>query len=268
MTGGRAGHRVHLHQKLLLAALAATVLASATATRPARAQSFESEAEIVEDLHPYRSPQRFAFELRFGPYRPDVDSEFNGSRHPYQDFFGSGRKLLTQIELDYEFWHRVGSLGAGVGVGYFQTSGTSPVANGTGAPSGDQSSFRVIPVSVSAVYRFDYFLQRRNFPLVPYAKLGLDYAYWQVTDGNGNIADDGRGGHGRGGTLGWHGGAGLALVLDFLDPEAAHDFDADLGVNHTSLVFEFNHADISGLGMSDRLHVGDTTWSLGLMLQF
>ena len=32
------------------------------------------------------------------------------------------------------------------------------------------------------------------------------------------------------------------------DPEAARDFDADLGVNHTSLVFQVTHADISGLG--------------------
>ena len=41
-----------------------------------------------------------------------------------------------------------------------------------------------------------------------------------------------------------------------------------MGVNHTSLVFQFTHSDISGLGMSDRMHVGDTNWSLGLMFQF
>ena len=76
------------------------------------------------------------------------------------------------------------------------------------------------------------------------------------------------GGRGRGGTLGWHAAAGLALVLDFLDPEAARDFDDEMGVNHTALVFEYTHADISGLGRSDRLHVGDTTWSLGLMFEF
>ena len=86
----------------------------------------------------------------------------------------------------------------------------------------------------------------------PYGKLGLDYAYWQITDGNGDIATDGTGGHGRGGTLGWHAAAGLALVLDFFDPEAARDFDSDLGVNHTALMFEYTHADISGLGQANR----------------
>jgi hypothetical protein len=33
-------------------------------------------------------------------------------------------------------------------------------------------------------------------------------------------------------------------------------------------VFQYTHADISGLGMSNRLHVGDDNWSLGLMFQF
>ena len=66
----------------------------------------------------------------------------------------------------------------------------------------------------------------------------------------------------------WSIPGGVALVLDMFDPDAAREFDAELGVNHTALVFEFNHADISGLWMSNRLHVGDDTWSLGLMMQF
>jgi hypothetical protein len=98
--------------------------------------------------------------------------------------------------------------------------------------------------------------------------MGLDWAYWQITDGNGEIANDGMGGAGRGGTLGWHGAAGVALVLDQFDPEAARDFDSDLGVNHTALVFQYTYADISGLGRTGRLHLGDTTWSLGIMMEF
>jgi hypothetical protein len=250
-------------------ALALAGLVFGAGARAARAQSFADEAAMVEgEAGTYRSPQRFAFELRFGPFRPDVDGEFGGVRHPYQDFFGSGSKLLTQIEFDYEFFHAFGTAAIGVGIGYFQITGTSPVANGTGLPSGDTSTFKVVPMSLSAIYRFDYFLGAKKFPLVPYGKIGLDYNYWQITNGNGDIATDGQGGRGRGGTPGWHVAAGAALVLDMFDPEAARDFDTDLGVNHTALVFEFNHSDVSGLWMSNRLHVGDTTWSLGLLVQF
>jgi hypothetical protein len=220
----------------------------------------------------YRSPQHFAFELKFGPYRPDVDSEFDRGgtevRTPYKDFFGNGRHLFTQIEFDWQVFHKLGSLAAGVGLGYFSVTGTAPLGNGTGLLSGDTSNFKVVPISVSAIYRFDYLLETRNIPLVPYGKLGLDYAYWQITDGNDEIAVDATGNTARGGTLGWHAAAGLALVLDFLDPDAARDFDADLGVNHTALTFEFAHADISGLGQPSRLHVGDTSWALGLLLEF
>jgi hypothetical protein len=222
--------------------------------------------------HRFRSPQHFAVEVKFGPYRPDVDSEFDRGgtevRTPYKDYFGNGRHLFSALEFDWQIFHKFGSVGAGVGVGYFSVTGTAPIANGTGLPSGDTSNFKVIPFSFSLIYRFDHFLEERDIPFVPFGKLGLDWAYWQITDGNGEIAQDSMGGTGRGGTLGWHASAGLALVLDWLDPEAARDFDADLGVNHTALAFEFMHADISGLGRSGRLHVGDTTWTLGLLLEF
>ncbi len=252
-------------------AAATLVTTLAAAPRPARAQDFAQESSVVEggdSYNRYKSPQRFAFELTFGPYRPDVDGEFNGARTPYKDYFGSGQHLLTRVELDYQFWHRYGSIAAGLSAGYFSVTGTAPVASMPGTASGDQSQLKVVPVALSAVYRFDYFLQERKVPLVPFAKIGLDWAYWQNTDGNGNIADAGSGGHARGGTLGWHVAGGIALVLDFLDPDAAHDFDQDLGVNHTALTFEFYHADISGLGQANRLHVGDNNWTLGLLLEF
>ena len=253
-----------MRRALTRGTLAALPLALALAAAPARAQDFATEASIVEGenpaLNPYRTPQRFAFELTFGPYRPDIDSEFNGARAPYASFYGPGSHLLTRAELDYQFFHRYGSLGLGLGVGYFSVTANSPVADGTGLPSGDTSQLKIVPVSLSLVYRFDYFLENRNFPLVPFAKAGVDWAYWQNTDGNG--------GRGRGGTFGWHAAGGVALMLDFIDPDAARDFDQDLGVNHTGLTFEYYHADISGLGEANRLHVGDTNWTLGLLLEF
>jgi hypothetical protein len=253
----------------LAAVLAAgTLLVGLAGSRAARAQDFSSEAEIVEGgANKYKSAQRFGAEVLFGPYRPDVDSEFNGRRDPYNEYFGSGNHLMMRVALEYQFWHRYGTLAAGLSAGYFTVTGTAPVANGTGL-SGDQSTLKVAPFSAQLIYRFDYFLETRKIPLVPFGKLGLDWAYWSINDGNGNIAVDSTGGHARGGTLGWHGSAGLAFVIDFLDPDAAHDFDEDLGVNHTAITFEFYHADISGLGQANRLHVGDDSWMLGLLLEF
>ena len=257
-----------------LALAGALALVTAGAARGARAQMPGSRSAVgIEDETPgrYRSPQHFAVELRFGPYVPDIDSEFssmNGvpARTPYRDYFGSSGHLMSQLEFDYELYHRFGTAGVGVQAGYFQVSGTAPTLTGT--PSGDKSTLRVVPIALLAVYRFDYFLERRNIPLVPFVKLGLNWAYWRNTDGNGQIATSDAGGTGSGGTFGWEAAGGLALVLDMFDPDAARDFDSDLGVNHTALLIQFVHADISGLGQADRLHVGDNTWSAGLLVQF
>jgi hypothetical protein len=222
---------------------------------------------LPEEAKLYRSPQRFAFELRFGPYRPDIDSEFGGNRHPYADFYGSGRKLLMQAELDYQFFRKFGSLAIGGGLGYFSATAKNPATNGTGLTA-DSTNLQIIPLSASLVYRFDYLFERRQIPVVPYGKLGLDYAIWRVNDANDQIASDGRGGSGRGGVRGWHAALGVSLVLDFLDPDSAKAFDDEMGVNHTHLFVEFSHADISGLGQANKIHLGDTTWVAGLLFEF
>ena len=237
------------------------LIAMSAVSSPAAAQVISSQNDR------YVSPQHFALELRFGPYKPDIDSEFSGTaHHPYQDFFGSGRKLMSQIEFDYQIIRHVGSVGVGLGVGYFGESAPNLTTQG-GAVSADTTNLTLIPLSLSAVYRFDWGLEYLKIPLVPYGKLGLDYVMWSISNGNGDVPEA-AGGVGHGGTWGWHAAVGLSLVLDFLDPVAAHQFDVESGVNHTHLFVELGHWDVSGLGAANKLHVGDTTWMAGLLFEF
>ncbi len=252
---------------------AGAALAAGLALAPSAQAQFSMTDDFGAEINAqpgsrYHSPKYFTVQLTFGPYRPDVDSEFSSGRTPYGDYFGTGRHLMSQLEVAYEFYQRMGTASVGLNVGYFSVSGPAPNADHSGTLSADQSTLRVVPVSLSAIYRFDYYLVRDDFPIVPHAKIGLDWAYWQITDGNGEIAIDSMGGRGRGGTFGWHAALGVALVLDKLDPDAAKEFDTEMGVNHSALVFEYGHYDISGLGQSNRLHVGDTTWTLGLLFEF
>jgi hypothetical protein len=265
VTGGAPRGRA-LAPLLALLAFAGAALAA----RPAAADLIVENSDDNPPGERFHSPQHFAFQLTFGPYTPAIDSEFadRSGRQPYKDFFGSSSRLMTQAEFDVELYHGFGTAAVGLGVGYFRATGSAPINDHSGNLSGDQSALTIVPITLSAIYRFDYFLQQANFPLVPYAKLGVNWAYWQITNGNGDIAEDGHGGVGQGGTSGWHAVIGIAFVLDMLDPEAARQFDNEMGVNHSALVFEFGHYDISGLAMSDRLHVGDNTWSAGLMFEF
>lgn len=255
-----------LQRGFLIAALAGTMIGAMAAATTSAAQA---QAMLPDEAERLRSPQRFALEMRFGPYRPDVDSEFEGSgRTPYQKFYGDDNRLMMQLELDYQLFQKFGSAGIGVGIGYFSATAKAFDATGLGSRTADDSTLKIIPLSLLAVYRFDMLYERRGIPLVPYAKLGLAYAYWQVTDGNDEIATDGIGAEARGGTLGWQGALGISLVLDFIDPDSARAFDSEMGVNHTHLFFELNHYDISGLGQSNRMHLGDDTWTMGLMFEF
>ena len=247
---------------LVLGLLAATT--ASLASRGALAQVIETEGQYQP------TPQHFAFELKFGPYRPDIDSEFpaQSDQHPYRDFFGTGRKLMTNLEVDWEIIRHVGTVALGLGMGYFKETGNNLKSDGTGTKSEDTSSLRLLPFSLSAIYRFDLPYERLHIPLVPYGKLGFDYVYWTVTNGNGEVPNDSRGGTGQGGTLGWHATGGLSLILDVFDQGAANQFDQEMGINHTHLFFEYTYLDASGLGASNRLHVGDTTWNAGILFEF
>ena len=253
-----SGARVRPWARIATTLLGLATIAAASA-REARAQV------IVGDSDRYQSPQHFALELRFGPYKPDVDSEFGGARSPYQDFFGANRRLMSQIELDYEIIRHVGTAGLVLSVGYFSASGSN--RDVFGALTGDKSTLKLIPLSLSLVYRFDLAYERYKIPLVPYGKLGFDYTIWSINNGNGEVPQY-AGGTGHGGTLGWHAAVGLSLVLDFIDPSAARSFDSESGVNHTYAFVELGHWDVSGLGGANRLHVGDNTWVAGLMFEF
>jgi hypothetical protein len=220
-----------------------------------------------EEPRSYRTPKSFAFELRFGPYRPDIDSEFSDPQaHPYKDVYGGKRHLMSQFEIDWQFFQAFGSLSVAGVVGYYSQTAKANIA-GTTTPSGDDTNLRLIPTSALLVYRFDVLALRYGIPLAPYGKLGLNYTFWRITDGNGDVSHY-VGGRGSGGTLGWQGAIGMALMLDFIDPTAARGLDVETGVNHTYFFFEWNKVAANGLGQSKKLHVGDSRWVLGLMFEF
>ena len=216
----------------------------------AQALTHEGDELPLDQPESYRTPKEWAFEARFGPYRPNVDSEFSGTTGatPYKTMFGGKRHLMSQIEFDWQFFQAFGSLAAGAVIGYYNESAKAFTANLTGGcvldpkttgaceRSGDTTTLRLIPLAALLVYRWDVAAVQWKIPLVPYGKLGLNYTLWQVNDGNGNVPSY-RGGHGSGGTLGWQAAAGVALQLDFLDPDSTRSLDMETGINHSYVFF-------------------------------
>jgi opacity protein-like surface antigen len=239
--------------------------AAATVSAPASAQ-YSSPLEpsaltASSDPSAGESPTAWNFELRFGPYRPNVDSEFadRGSpARPFEQLFSSSRRLMMQFELDRQLVHRAGTWSLGLSAGYYRASAAALTADLT-TRSGDETALRLVPLSLAIVYRADQLRQRLGSPLVPYAKAGLDCTLWSMTDTS--QADT------SGRTFGWHAAAGVSLDLSTFDPESRQSLDRETGVNQTAIFFEVTHYRLDGFGSGTALRVGDTTWFAGVMFE-
>ncbi len=214
------------------------------------------------------SPRWGSFELQFGTYRPDVDSEFKGSATPFQDVFGSSRGWLVKGAVSRSLFTGFGTLDAGLGLGFTQKTGRGLLASG--APSGDKTSLRIVPLSLGLTYRFDPFAA--VVPLVPYGRVALERWHWWVTNGGGGTATlVGGGPSGEGATNGWSAAAGVALLLDFLDPALAREMDRDTGINHTYLFLEAARYRVDDFGSKKSWNLSDDrnpTWSGGILFVF
>ncbi|MBI5482143.1 MAG: hypothetical protein HY906_25030 [Deltaproteobacteria bacterium] len=253
----------------------------ALAALPAAAQLPGPGSGGVEPEKSYASPKHFAFEAKFGPYKPSIDDEFpSGQTGPYSRYFG-GSGLMSQFEFDYQLFQKFGSIGVGLGLGYFTKSGKSfPCLPGTGAAcepdfstkSGDSTSINVLPLALLAIYRFDVLALRYRVPVVPYVKGGLTYSFWWINKGNGKVASvtgaDGTKDNGRNGQFGLTVTGGVALMLDAFDTGAGRELDGALGINHTYIFWEWNWSGADGFGAKSALRIGDSNWLAGLAFEF
>lgn len=246
------------------------VLAAAwAAPRVAAAQVFLDEATADDDP----SPPAWVFELKFGPYTPDVDDEPGLRGAPFLRTFGGEDRLMALGELDRFFLWPLGQLGVGVSVGWTQASAKAFLQDENGNATdmrseADDTTFKLLPAALSVVYRFTRLADETFLPLVPYGKLGLAYYLWWVTKGDGDTAETMTNGKAFGATLGWQGTVGLSLRADRFDPEAARSLESELGIRHAGFFVELLYADVSGFGAADRLRVGDTTWFAGVNFEF
>lgn len=213
-----------------------------------------------------RERSKFEAEIRFGAYRPDVDSAFSNAK-PYDTVFGDSTRFMLGAEFD---WHPLyiphfGSLGVGGMFGYTKATANARFSDGSGE-SAEDTAFSMWLFSALAVLRVDVLAKETAIPLVPYAKIGPGVGLWSTENGLGTSEVDGVLGRGR--TFGMIYALGGMLMLDFLDRQAAKTFAAEQGVYHTYFFGEFTWADLHGMGQSNAMHVGDKTWTAGIAMEF
>ena len=220
--------------------------------------------------HPYKSSQNFALELRFSPYKPQIDEEPGLNSKPYADTFG-GSRLMIALEVDWQTLRipNLGTIGPGIGIGY--TSMSANAVTTSGRPSGDETSLSIYPFWGVAVLRVDTFWRNLGFPLVPYGKFGLGYALWTASNTGGTSEAKDRAGalvSGKGSSWGTNFALGVMFALDAIDKGASRNMDNATGINGTYLFFEAYWLSLNGLGSANSLRVGSNTWAMGLAFEF
>ncbi len=244
-------------------------LASALLASPSRADVPVTDwRQSARPMASNRTPQRFFVELRFGAYRPDVDAEFGGDG-PYKRVFGDSSQFYLGTEFDWQALRipYFGTLGPGLGWGYTKRSVAAKIT-GTSTDSAENTALMIMPWHVSAVARADELMRRTGVPFVPYAKLGLGMAMWSASNAEGVSTyprdPDPLAVRGRGITWGQHFALGAMLALNELDRKAAATLDGAWGVNHAYVFGEWMNAKLDGMGSTPQMHVGSSSWVLGL----
>jgi len=243
----------------------------ASFARSAHAQDVRTRSTDVDDLgslrnndrsRPVESPQNIAFEFRFGRYIPDVDSEFTTAT-PYETTFGNDNRYSVGIEVDWQVWRipYLCTLGPGIGLQYTKSSASSFITS-TGARAGEDSNLNIFPLYLSAVLRADYIARETPIPVVPYVKLGLGAALWNVTNGGG--VANASGVRGSGISFGPQFALGGALLLDVFDGDSSKNLDNEIGINNSYFFMEWY---VSRLGSGNQMEVGTNTWVLGLAFE-
>jgi hypothetical protein len=212
------------------------------------------------------SPQNGAFEARFGPYTPRVDSSVEGT--PFKDAFGDGKRYMFGLEADWQIIRipHLGTLGPGLGWGYTRATGFARLTAQPDTLSGEETALSIMPFYLVGVLRADVFMREAGVPIVPYAKLGMGYALWWASDGGTTANQDGV--SGKGVSYGPQYALGAMFLLDILDQQTARDADNGLGINNSYVFGEWYASELDAFGSSKRLNVGANTWVIGLAIEY
>jgi hypothetical protein len=255
-----------------MSARIARVLVSLAAVTTISLPSLSARAQGVDEFGAYgvrrgeqsESEQDAAYELRFGRYVPEVDSELGST--PFQDTFGGATRFIIGAEGDWQLLRipHFGTFGPGFGFGITKFTAKAAFTDGTGVSESDTRLW-IAPMYVVGVARADVFMRDFHIPLVPYAKLGLGYGLWWSSDGEKTPKVDGQ--SGRGASYGLTYALGGMFLLDVLDPDDAVTADGITGINNSYVFLEWFRPQLDGFGSNKVMDIGSSSWVLGVAVE-
>ncbi len=193
----------------------------------------------------------FSFNSSFY-YPSKIDSEAGGA---FKEIGGDGLRYLPSLTFGFKVpvlenyirWSFIG------GIGYTRFKGTAIKADGE--KSSDESAMHFIPLMGEMKLRPGY-----DFPLWPYAAIGIDYYIWWIRE-KGKTAEDG-------GTFGFHGSFGLMLSLNWMDNSASRKLEELSGITNTSLFVHYRLEKINDFGKEKSFDLSGSRFEFGIVFEF
>ena len=238
-----------------------------------RGWSFDEEPAAVD------GPVTWHAGIRFGPYTPDIDKQFGRATGPYEQMYG-GYEILPIIDVDRILWTGFGQVGAGGSIGYMQKSahsfehGSDPEDPHRPRSPGSTNTFRLVPLALTASFRFTWLDDQYGIPLVPYIRGGLSYYAWWVSADADTVCKDGGTAPGcsknepAGASLGVQGSIGVAIRAERINDAFDMASMRQSGIRHAGFYGELSLAKVDGFGSDTKLSVGGRTWFAGVDFEF
>ena len=191
---------------------------------------------------PLLDQPHWSLELKGGAFQPALDDwkeHYGSDKTPH--YAGTiAYKLLRQLEVGIEggYMHKTGK-------GDGQSSGNL----------GGKVKYELFPIQPFILLRGVF---SENQWLVPYVGGGLTKLYYQEKIQYQDTV--------RGSVNGYHGRAGLQLLLDGMDPDAANNLYLDYGVFHTYLFVEAEY--IRVMTGTPSIDLGGKSYLAGFLFEF
>lgn len=194
--------------------------------------------------------------FRFGVTTPPtLKNKDNGLS--FADIYGSSP--LPVLFIDYEFYrlfNSAGRLGIKFGSGLVAANGPGhfrSLSRATELPD-ERYTFVLLPNTLTASYKFQFSDKQ---VLVPFIEGGAGYYTFA------EIRDDGAKTR-MGGALVALGGGGVNFLLDWIDPQAIRQLDAEYGISHLWITGEVR----ATVGLNSDLNFSNNSVNAGFLMEF
>jgi hypothetical protein len=228
--------------------------------RPGQERPLEIRASGEYKYETEQSAQTGSASFRVGFFGPPmIENNSTDPKTTFEEIYTKDQLPVLFVDYELPITKKLGQLGLKVGSGVFFASGKGKFASSDPNRRADdvpleKYTFFMLPNTATVIYRFQY---KDGQTLVPYVEGGAGFfTFGEFRDDNSSPR--------FGGALTTVVSGGLNILMDWLDPQAIRNLDADYGINHVYLSLEARQI----VGLNKSYDFTSSIFNAGFVMQF